>query len=139
MRALFLISQYVFGAWWLYSGLNPWFHFFEQPYGDTAIAIEYTRALENSGLLHIVKVMEVIQGVMILTGFMMPLAVATALPLSVMIAHWNFILTPGTVEIVFGALTLGFNMILMFAYWSYFKPFFTLKGKLEPAFQKKQK
>jgi len=137
MRALFLISQYVFGAWWLYSGLNPWMHFFDQPYGNTAIAIEYTQALENSGLLHIVKVMEVAQGIMILTGFMMPLAIATALPLSVMIAHWNFILTPGPVEIVFGVLTLGFNLVLMFAYWSYFKGFFDVRGRLEPAFRKK--
>lgn len=137
MRGLYLVSRFVFGAWWLYSGLNPWMHFFEQPYGNTDIAIEFTRALENSGLLHIVKVMEVAQGAMILAGVMMPMAIATALPLSIIIAYWNFILTPGTVEIVFGVLTLGFNIILMFAYWSYFKGFFDLNGKLEPMFKKR--
>jgi uncharacterized membrane protein YphA (DoxX/SURF4 family) len=130
IKNIVLIVRMIFGGWWLYSGLNHWFHFFEQPYGDTDVAIEFTLALESSGLLTLVKVMEVIQGVLIIGGWAMPLALASALPLSIMIAYWNLVLTPGPVEIVFGILTLLMNGALMLAYWQYYRPMFVWRAKI---------
>lgn len=124
MKIAVFIVRIIFGAWWLYSGLNHWFHFFEQPYGDTEVAIEFTKALESSGMLTIVKVLEVIQGVFILWGRLMPLNLASALPLTLVIAHWNLVLTPGPVEIVFGVLTVAMHGFLMLAYWDQYKPMF---------------
>ena len=38
------------------------------------------------------------------------------LPVSVVVAYWNFVLEPGVVEWAFGAATLAMNAILLWPY-----------------------
>jgi hypothetical protein len=111
-RWIYHASRVIFGGWWLYSGLM---HFIDptwQPLGQEQAAIDFTLALIASGLFEWVKVIEVILGLTMLANRLMPLTILAMIPINVVIVYWNFVLEIGTVEYVFGALTIVFNAIL---------------------------
>lgn len=112
----FTIARVVFGAWFLFSGIEYFSPFDLQPLGNTPIAREFTLALIHSGLFAWIKIIEVIAGALILFNRAVLPSAATVAPISVVIAYWNFVLDPGIIEYVFGALTILFNAILLWPY-----------------------
>lgn len=113
---LYTATRVIFGAWFLFSGAEYFSPFDLQPLGNTPLAREFTLALIHSGLFAIIKLMEVVIGALLLINrAILPAALATA-PLTVVIAYWNFVLDPGIVEYVFGALTIIMNAILLWPY-----------------------
>lgn len=114
--ALYTATRVVFGAWFLFSGAEYFSPFDLQPLGNTPLAREFTLALIHSGLFAIIKFMEVVIGALLLLNrAILPASLATA-PLTVVIAYWNFVLDPGIVEYVFGALTVIMNAVLLWPY-----------------------
>jgi uncharacterized membrane protein YphA (DoxX/SURF4 family) len=129
MKYLYHASRIVFGGWWLYSGAM---HFIDpawQPMGQEPEAIAFTQALIDSGLFDWVKVIEVVLGVSILLNRFMPLAIVALVPINVVIVYWNFALEVGTVEYVFGALSIAFNVILAWPWRGHFWQLFSWSGK----------
>lgn len=127
-RILYHASRVIFGGWWLYSGAM---HFIDpawQPMGHEPAAIAFTQALIDSGLFTWVKLIEIVLGVAILANRFMPLTLVVLAPLNVVIVYWNFVLDPGTVDYVFGALSIVFNAILAWPWRAYFWPLFVHRG-----------
>jgi uncharacterized membrane protein YphA (DoxX/SURF4 family) len=116
MTIAYTIVRVIFGLWFTYAGIE-YFIPGLQPFGTTAIAQQFTHALVDSGLMLIVKIMELIGGVLILLNrAVLPSALAM-LPLSVVIAFWNIILDPvPPVGYAFGVVTPLFNLILIWPY-----------------------
>lgn len=116
MKAAYTIVRVIFGLWFTYAGIE-YFIPGVQPFGTTAIAQQFTHALVDSGLMLIVKIMELIGGVLILLNrAVLPSALAM-LPLSVVIAFWNIVLDPvPPVGYAFGVVTPLFNLILIWPY-----------------------
>ena len=113
---LYTATRVIFGAWFLFSGAEYFSPFDLQPLGNTPLAREFTLALIHSGLFAIIKIMEVVIGALLLMNrAILPAALATA-PLTAVIAYWNFVLDPGVVEYIFGALTIIMNAILLWPY-----------------------
>ncbi len=112
----YTIVRLIFGAWFTYAGIE-YFVPNLQPFGTTAIAQQFTHALVDSGLMLIVKIMELVAGVLILLNrAVLPSALAV-LPLSMVIAFWNIVLDPAPpVGIAFGIVTPLFNLILLWPY-----------------------
>jgi hypothetical protein len=107
----------------VYAGLNHWFHFTPQPYGQNPLSIELTSALIESGVFNLVKATEFIAGVLVLTGAYVPLALVAALPVSVNVAYFNLVLEHnGVINYVAGTLVLGLNLLLMLAYVKSYGP-----------------
>jgi uncharacterized membrane protein YphA (DoxX/SURF4 family) len=107
----------------VYAGLNHWFHFTPQPFGQNPVSIELTTALIESGLFDVVKAMETITGALVLMGLFVPLALVAALPISVVVAYFNLVLEHnGVVNYVAGTLVLGINLLLMLAYVNSYRP-----------------
>ncbi|MCJ2181799.1 hypothetical protein MTR62_03630 [Novosphingobium sp. 1949] len=125
MRTLYHVSRMVFGGWYLFSGVEYFTPFDLQPLGNTALGQEFTLALIHSGLFAWVKVAEIAIAVLVLADRLMPLVAAAAVPLTVVIAYWNFALEWGVVEVVFGALTVLFNAVLLWPYRAYYRPMLT--------------
>ena len=91
--------------------------------GHTPLAREFTLAMIHSGLFAWIKVMEVLIALAVLANrAVLPAALACA-PLTVVIAYWNFVLDPGVVEYVFGALTVLCNAVLL---WPWRRQLFAL-------------
>lgn len=130
-------SRVIFGGWWLYSGAMPFIDPAWQPMGATPAAIDFTQALLDSGLMKWIKVAEIVLGLLILANRAMPLAVLAIIPINVVILYWNFVLDEGTIDVVFGTLTLLFNAILVWPWRRYYWPLFVWKGapdySLEPS------
>lgn len=121
-------SRVIFGGWWLYSGLM---HFIDpswQPLGQEQAAIDFTLALIASGLFEWIKVLEIVLGITMLANRFMPFTIVAMIPINIVILYWNFVLEIGTVEYVFGGLTIAFNAILAWPWRSYFWRLFEWKG-----------
>lgn len=123
MKYLVIAGRMVFGGWMIYAGLNHWFHFTPQPYGQNPVSIEFTTALIESGVFDVVKATEFITGVLVVIGAYVPLALVAALPVSVNVAYFNLVLEHnGVVNYVAGTLVLGLNLLLMLAYVNSYRP-----------------
>ncbi len=117
MKVFYHISRIIFGAWFLFSGVE----FFLpqlglQPLGNHPLSIELTLALIHSGLFFWVKVVEVIVGALLLINRAVLPANLAVLPLTVVIAYWNLVLEFGLVEWTFGILTIVFNLAMLWPF-----------------------
>jgi len=122
-------SRVIFGGWWLYSGLM---HFIDpawQPMGQEQAAIDFTKALIASGLFEWIKAAEVVLGITMLANRAMPMTLVVLTPINIVILYWNFVLEVGTVEYVFGALSLIFNVLLAWPWRTYFWPLTVWRGR----------
>ena len=120
---LIIAGRMILGGWFVYAGLNHWFHFTPQPYGQNPASIALTTALIESGLFDLVKAVEAITGLLVLVGVFVPLALLAALPVSVVVAYFNLIMEHnGVVNYVAGTLVLGINLLLMLAYLDRYRP-----------------
>ena len=123
MKYLVLAGRIIFGGWFIYAGLNHWFAFTPQPYGQHAVSIQLTTALIQSGLFDWVKAVETITGLLILIGVFTPLALVVVAPVSVVIGYFNLVLEHnGAVNYVAGVLVLGINAFLLLAYLDSYRP-----------------
>jgi len=128
MKWLYHTSRVAFGGWWLFSGLMHFLWPHLQPLGDEPAAIAFTEALMASGLFDWIKVLEIVLGVTMLLNRAMPLTIIALVPLNVVIVYWNFVLDTGWTEWIFGALSVVFNVILIWPWRHYFWPLLIWKG-----------
>jgi uncharacterized membrane protein YphA (DoxX/SURF4 family) len=123
MKYPVIAGRMIFGGWMIYAGLNHWFHFTPQPYGQNPFSIALTTALIESGVFDLVKATEFVTGVLVVIGAFVPLALVAALPVSVNVAYFNLVLEHnGVVNYVAGTLVLGLNLLLMLAYVESYRP-----------------
>ncbi len=125
---IYHLSRLVFGGWWLFSGLMHFFWPQLQPLGDEQTAIDFTLALMASGLFDVIKLLEILLGLLILANRAMPLAMLALIPINLVIVYWNFVLDEGLVEWTFGAMSILFNAILAWPWRRYFWPLFVWRG-----------
>ena len=131
MKYLIIAGRMIFGGWMVYAGLNHWFHFTPQPYGQNPLSIELTTALIQSGVFDMVKATEFVTGVLVLTGAYVPLALVAALPVSVNVAYFNLVLEHnGVINYVAGTLVLGINLLLMLGYVDSYRSLLRLRQPL---------
>lgn len=100
-------AQFFFGGWFIAHGLNQWLEFFPRPKGSSPIARDLIMALNASGLFDVVKIMEVITGVMLLANRFVPLAVILAFPVALSIAHLNLISNPDITSKIVGVVIMA--------------------------------
>jgi uncharacterized membrane protein YphA (DoxX/SURF4 family) len=113
VKIAYTIARIIFGVWFLFSGAEYFTDLGIQPLGTTPIAQEFTLALIHSGLFAWIKVMEVVIGALVLANRGVFTAAVACVPLTVVIAYWNFVLDPGLIPDLFGIATIGLNAILI--------------------------
>lgn len=120
----------VFGAWMVPAGLNHFYSLFPQPMGSKPLSHELIVALLNSHLFDIVKAVELIAGICVLTGFYAPLALVVCMPVSFCVFYWD---TPlegwGSGASLFGESVLLCNCLLCLAYIKSYHSMFVLRAK----------
>ncbi|HTV80350.1 MAG TPA: hypothetical protein VMF03_19005 [Steroidobacteraceae bacterium] len=121
-------SRVIFGGWWLYSGAMHFISPAWQPMGHEPAAIAFTHALIDSGLFRWVKILEIVLGITMLAHRAMPLTLMALVPINVVIVYWNLVLDPATVDYVFGALSIVFNLVLLWPWRAHFYPLFVGRG-----------
>lgn len=120
----------VFGAWMVPAGLNHFYSLFPQPMGSKPLSHELILALLSSHLFDIVKAVELIAGVCVLTGFYAPLALLVCMPVSFCVFYWD---TPlegwGSRASLFGEAALLCNVLLCVAYIESYRSMFVMRAK----------
>ncbi len=119
----------VFAAWMVPSGLNHFIRIFPQPMGSQPLSHELIVALLDSHLFDLVKAVELIAGLCVLTGFYTPLALVVCMPVSFCVFFWDAPLEGwGSRAAIFGYSVLGCNLALCLAYVRSYRSMFALRA-----------
>lgn len=118
----------VFGAWMVPAGLNHFVSLFPQPMGSKPLSHELIVALLSSHLFDIVKAVELIAGVCVLTGLYAPLALVVCMPVSFCVFWWDTPLEGGGAAL-FGEAALLCNVVLCIAYIESYRSMFVMRAK----------
>ena len=120
----------VFAAWMIPAGLNHFVTLFPQPMGSQPLSHELIVALIDSHLFDIVKAVELIAGICVLTGFYTPLGVILCMPVSFCVFYWD---TPlegwGSRASIFGEAALLGNVLLCLANIGSYRTMFAVRSK----------
>ncbi len=119
----------VFAAWMIPAGINHFYPLFPQPMGNQPLSRELFLALRDSHLFDLVKAVELIAGIALLTGFYVPLALLLALPVSFCVWYWDNVLQGWrSVAAIYGWAVLGCNVALCLAYLGSYRSMFALRS-----------
>ncbi len=122
MNQLVLIGRVVFGAWMLASGVN---HFFlpmwAAPVGHEPLSILLIDALVNSHLLDVAMAIQLVGGALILTGFLVPVALCVVMPVTTCALYWAAVLEHRPLGALLALVAFALNAALMFAYIDYYR------------------
>lgn len=129
MKYAVWLVRFVFAAWMLPAGLNHFIPLFPQPLGNEPLSKELYLALADSGLFTLVKGVELIAGISVLTGIYTPLALVMCMPVSFCVWYWD---TPlqgwGSVSSIYGWAVLLCNVFLCLAYLRSYRSMFALRA-----------
>jgi hypothetical protein len=134
VKSTVAVLRCVFGLHFLLNGLNFFLHFFDIPLPHNPVAVDFVRALNDTGVVFTaVKVIEVSTGAALLANRFVPLALVVALPVAVNVFFVDvFLVRTWFGGYVLGGGTLLLNAALLLAYLKYFRPM--LSARAEPAF-----
>jgi uncharacterized membrane protein YhaH (DUF805 family) len=122
MKNLILIARVVFGVWMLANGVNHFFvHLYPEPVGHEPLAIQLLTAFQHSRLFDVAMAMELVAGVLILAGVIIPVALCVITPVNVCAVYWALILDHQPLMALLAILALALNAGLMLAYIDYYK------------------
>lgn len=119
----------VFGGWMVPAGLNHFIPLFPQPQG-VGLSGEVFHALFDSHLFDLVKAVELIAGISVLTGWYTPLALVVCMPVSFCVFWWDNPISNGWLNKggQFGQAVLFCNLALCLAYWKSYRAMFALRS-----------
>ena len=130
MKYAIWFVRLVFAAWMIPSGLNHFIPLFPQPMGTKPLSHELIVALLDSHLFDLVKAVEFIAGLSVLTGLYTPLVLLMCMPVSFCVFFWDTPLEGWTSRAaVFGCSVLFCNVVLCAAHMQSYRSMFALHSK----------
>lgn len=120
LRILVGLPMFAFGLMYFLGKLTP-------PPELPESAVQLMGLFESSGWFKVVKALEVIGGLLLLTGRFVPLGLVLLVPVTVNIAIWDAGIIRYTMPPV-GTILLVMEIVLIWLYRPYFKPLFTAKA-----------
>jgi uncharacterized membrane protein YhaH (DUF805 family) len=122
MKTLILIIRVVFGVWMLANGVNHFFvHLYPEPVGHEPLAVQLLTAFQHSRLYDVAMAMELVAGLLILTGVIVPAALCVITPVNVCAVYWALVLDHQPLMALLAIVALALNGALMLAYIDYYK------------------
>jgi uncharacterized membrane protein YphA (DoxX/SURF4 family) len=121
-------ARTLLGLAFVVFGVNFYLHFLPQP-PPPPDAGAYIGALFAGKILAIIKPIEIIAGVALLTGRFVPLALTLLAPVEVGILAFHGVFDPGGLPLI--AILVAFTVYLAWSYRAAFAPM--LRARVEPA------
>ena len=129
MKWAVIVVRTLVGLPFFVLGLNHFLNLFPMPQPETfpQAAKDWGKLMTESHYMSAVKVVEVVGGLLLLTGRVAPLGLTLLTPVIVNILLFEVFLigTPGG-----GVVLLALAVFLIWAYRSYFAPLFTTNAKI---------
>jgi len=95
MKIATTISRYLLGLLFTVFGLNGFLHFIHQAPPANPVAIQFFVAVSASHYMAVVFLVQIIGGILLLTGRFVPLALAILAPVLVNILDYHITMDPG--------------------------------------------
>jgi uncharacterized membrane protein YphA (DoxX/SURF4 family) len=123
MRIAIIIVRLLLGALMLFASLNYFFKFMKEPMPEGEMLTVMTGFMATKYLFPLIKVIELLAGVCLVSGKFLKIALLVLLPVSVNILFIHAFLAPKDLPIAI--FVLGANLFLIYANWSSYKHLFT--------------
>lgn len=121
-KQLAFAGRLLFGAWMVLSGANYLFlSLWSAPDSSEPLAMQLMTALVNSRLLDVVMAMQLVAGILILAGILVPLALCALMPISTCALFWALVLDRQPLNMVLALAVFALNGLLMLAYLPYYR------------------
>jgi putative oxidoreductase len=126
MKAATIAARLLLGVAFTVFGANFFFHFIPMPPMPKP-AQDLAGAMYASGyLMHVAHALELIGGLLLLSGFFVPLALTLLGPVLVNIVLFDTILAPSNAPLAL--ILAALEVFLIWRYGSYFRPVFTVSA-----------
>lgn len=127
MKIAEIVIRTLMGLLFAFSSLAHFFHWMPEPELTGSMKI-FSDGLTASGyLMNLVKSVELLCAILLLSGFFVPLAALLLSPILVNIFFVHVLLAPEGIPVAV-ALGLG-NLFLGYRYWPVYKPLFQAKAR----------
>lgn len=131
MKYVVIFCRYYFGLHCLASGANFYLHFSRTGTMTDPINAQFMDAITAIGMYAGVKTVELIVGLMIVSGTFVPLALILEFPISIVIltlsGHEGI-----PIHVVTALKEVGLNIFLFSAYAGYYLRILTIRAELHP-------
>ncbi len=121
-KKLVMGVRILFGLFILYSGIGGFLASAAEMKGVPEAMINATLELQANGLFYMIKITEIITGLMLLLNFRPALALLGIAPIGVGVVVFNANIAPAFV--ISGIVVCLFTAFLGYAYWDKYKPLF---------------
>jgi uncharacterized membrane protein YhaH (DUF805 family) len=122
MKHLVIVGRLIFGVWMLANGANHFFFsLWPEPVGHEPLAVQLMAALVHSRLFDVAMAIQLVTGALILSGFLVPLALCVMMPISTCALYWSLILDHDPLGAILALAAFALNGLLMLAYIDYYK------------------
>jgi uncharacterized membrane protein YphA (DoxX/SURF4 family) len=130
MKYAVWVVRLIFAVWMIPAGLNHFIPLFPQPMGTKPLSHELIVALLDSHLFDLVKAVELLAGLSVLTGFYTPVALLMCMPVSFCVFFWDTPLEGWTSRAaIFGCSVLFCNVVLCLAHVKSYQSMFALRSR----------
>lgn len=120
MQYIILWIRLAFGAHSLLSGLNYFFEFLPPPRVVHPLAGPFVDSMTEMGLFGVIKVVESLVGICLITNKFVPLALVAELPTSITIFWMSVIVIHSERSVFTGSRELAYNLFLIAMYAGYY-------------------
>lgn len=115
----------LFGAWNLFFGIVFFFNFpIEQPMGHGPTTPYLNQMLIDTGLFHVVKVIEIVVGILLISNRAVPFALCVYFPITVVIFIVNMFLEQFAAGPFIAVIYACIHLFLFWVYRSYYSSMF---------------
>ncbi len=121
-KYLVMTIRILFGLMMIFSGVTGFLAAGKSMEGVPPEMIESTKVLFNTGIFQMIKVTEIVAGLMLVIGFLPALAAIFIAPIAVGIVVVNSMIAPNL--IISGVIVCLLNAYLGYAYWDKYKALF---------------
>jgi uncharacterized membrane protein YphA (DoxX/SURF4 family) len=125
MKIATIIARVVLGLIFILTGLDGFLGFLPMPEPEGKAA-EFMVPLVESGWIVVVKALELVGGILLLSGRFVPLGLVLLGPVIVNIFIYHLLLDPG--GLITGVVLAAIFIFLLFAYRKNFAPLFAMKA-----------
>ena len=122
-RKVVLGVRVLFGLFMLFSGVSGFLAASQEMQGVPQEMITATKNLQAVGLFQMIKVTEIVAGLMLVVGYLPALALLFIAPIAVGIVVFNAFVAP--MFVITGAIVCAFTAFLGYAYWDKYRAIFT--------------
>jgi putative oxidoreductase len=124
-----VVSRYLLGLMFTVFGLNGFLHFIPQQAPSNPVALQFLTAVSTSHYMHVVFAVQLIGGLLLLSGRYVALALALLAPVLVNVLIYHGTMDPGGIALGLFATLLW--AILFFVYRRSFQPLFEARAPHE--------